>query len=125
MNVLARDERTCDRCAQRTDDWQTIDEAYICAACRAEIAAEDAEVDRLRATTVGREHFDRKIREWIALYDEEQAKRRAAEQQLAGAVEALKSIAFSDHEPVAVDASDLRTRAFVAWKTATGQGGRP
>lgn len=46
-------------------------------------------------------------------------------EQLRGAVEALKSIAFSDHEPVAVSASDLRTRAFVAWKTATGQDGKP
>lgn len=53
-----------------------------------------AEVDRLRATTVDRSHFDRKIREWIALYDEEQAKRRAAERQLRGAVSLLEQARY-------------------------------
>jgi hypothetical protein len=48
MSVIGRGERTCDRCAQRTADWATIDEAYICAECRAEIAAEEAEVEALR-----------------------------------------------------------------------------
>jgi anti-sigma factor RsiW len=41
-------ERTCDRCAQRTADWETIDECYICADCRAEIVADEAEVEALR-----------------------------------------------------------------------------
>lgn len=44
MSPIERGERTCDRCAQRTADWATIDEAYICAECRSEIAAEEAEV---------------------------------------------------------------------------------
>jgi hypothetical protein len=48
VSVIERGERTCDRCAQRTDDWQMIDEAYICADCRAEIAADEAEVEALR-----------------------------------------------------------------------------
>lgn len=48
MGLIERDERTCDRCAQRTDDWESIDDAYICAACRAEIAEGEAEVEALR-----------------------------------------------------------------------------
>lgn len=36
-----------------------------------------------------------------------------------GAVTALKSIALSDHDHPEPGASDLRTRAFAAWRTAT------
>jgi hypothetical protein len=41
-------EHTCDRCARPSADWQVIDECYICADCRAETAADEAEVESLR-----------------------------------------------------------------------------
>jgi hypothetical protein len=41
-------ERTCDRCARFAEDCTVIEDAYICGGCRAEIAAEEAEVEALR-----------------------------------------------------------------------------
>lgn len=41
------DERTCDRCARLTSTWKTIDDAYICDDCQAEIAAEQAQIETL------------------------------------------------------------------------------
>lgn len=78
-----------------------------------------AEVDRLRATTVDREHFDRKIREWIALYDEEQAKRRAVERQLAGAVEAI-----SAHKAAKLGGEGAQTSDWALWEAVGLTDGR-
>jgi hypothetical protein len=45
MDLMAR---TCDRCARFAEDCAVIEDAYICGECRAEIDAEEAEVEALR-----------------------------------------------------------------------------
>lgn len=50
MDVI---ERTCDGCARFATDCVTMDDAYLCGDCRAEIAAEEAEVEALRQQLQG------------------------------------------------------------------------
>jgi hypothetical protein len=60
-------ERTCDRCARFAEDCTVIEDAYICGGCRAEIAAEEAEVEALRRQLRGAVEALEAIREALTV----------------------------------------------------------